>query len=149
MIVQSHQRLWQKGKIGELSRSSGNRRRYNKEFKIDAVELMMRRFKSSKQAHRFLSVHTNIENLFRIRHLCQTAYDYLTTLFKALPEYSYIPSSSSNPIFYDILPSFFMITLQYLFYATSCISFQSSVGCVVVPMSATKTAAPDPLPSAS
>jgi len=77
MIVQSHQRLWQKGKIGELSRSSGNRRRYSKEFKIDAVELMMRRFKSSKQAHRFLSVHTNIENLFRIRHLYQTAYDYL------------------------------------------------------------------------
>jgi putative transposase len=39
-------------------------------------ERQMRRFKSAQQAQRFLSVHAQVGNLFRIRHRHLTASDY-------------------------------------------------------------------------
>ena len=42
-------------------------------------ERQMRRFKSPRQAQRFLSVHAHVGNLFRIRHRHTTAADYRVT----------------------------------------------------------------------
>ena len=46
-------------------------------------ERQMRRFKSPRQAQRFLSAHAHINNLFRIRHRYTTAADYRTARSQA------------------------------------------------------------------
>jgi len=43
----------------------------------------MRKFKPPSQTQRFLSVHANIDNLFRIRHRFETASDYRTARLEA------------------------------------------------------------------
>ena len=56
-------------------------------------EWQMRKFKSSRQALSFLSVHTHVGNLFRIRHRFETDSDYRTARLQAFVTWQNVTSN--------------------------------------------------------